>query len=66
MFTKTCETILDAVAGDKVKNIDYQDARDMVTLNIVSDLQHYDKQLAEVDKNRCIRCLNVRLQPSQG
>jgi len=48
--TKTCETILDAVAGDKVKNIDYQDARDMVTLSIVSDLQHYDKQLAEVDK----------------
>ena len=31
-------------------NIDYQDARDMVTLSIVSDLQHYDKQLAEVDK----------------
>ena len=48
--TKTCENILNAVAGDKVKNIDYQDARDMVTLSIVSDLQHYDKQLAEVDK----------------
>ena len=31
-------------------NIDYQDARDMVTFSIVSDLQHYDKQLAEVDK----------------
>ena len=48
--TKTCETILDAVTGDKVKNVDYQDARDMVTLSIVSDIQHYDKQLAEVDK----------------
>ena len=48
--TKIIEKILDAVAGDKVKNIDYQDARDMVTLSIVSDLQHYDKQLAEVDK----------------
>ena len=48
--TKTCKNILNAVAGDKVKNIDYQDARDMVTLSIVSDLQHYDKQLAEVDK----------------
>ena len=48
--TKTCEKILDAVANDKVKNIDYQDARDMVTLSIVSDLQHYDSQLAEVDK----------------
>ena len=48
--TKTCENILNAVAGDKVKNIDYQDARDMVTLSIVSDLQHYDSQLAEVDK----------------
>ena len=48
--TKTCEKILDAVASDKVKNNDFQDARDMVTLSIVSDLQHYDKQLAEVDK----------------
>lgn len=46
--TKTCEKILDAVASDKVKNNDFQDARDMVTLSIVSDLQHYDKQLAEV------------------
>ena len=27
-----------------------EDARDMVTLSIVSDLQHYDSQLAEVDK----------------
>ena len=48
--TKTCEKILNAVSGDKVKNVDYQDARDMVTLSIVSDLKHYDKQLAEVDK----------------
>ena len=48
--TKTCEKILDAVDSDKVKNNAYQDARDMVTLSIVSDLQHYDKQLAEVDK----------------
>ncbi len=48
--TKTCEIILNAVAGDKVKNMDYQDARDMVTLSIVSDLKHYDSQLAEVDK----------------
>jgi hypothetical protein len=29
--TKTCETILDVVAGDKVKNNAYQDARDMAT-----------------------------------
>ena len=48
--TRTCEKILDAIAGDKVKNNAYQDARDMVTFSIVSDLQHYDKQLAEVDK----------------
>ena len=48
--TKNCEKILDAVASDKVKNNAYQDARDMVTLSIVSDLQHYDSQLAEVDK----------------
>ena len=49
-FTKTCEKILDAVASNKVKNNDFQDARDMVTLSIVRDLQHYDKQLTEVDK----------------
>ena len=48
--TKTCERILNAVAGDKVKTDAYQDARDMVTLSIISDLQHYDTQLAEVDK----------------
>ncbi len=48
--TKTCQRILDAVAGDKVKNNAYQDARDMVTLSIVSDIQHYDKQLAEVEE----------------
>ena len=48
--TKTCGTILNAVAGDKVKNVDYQDARDMVTLSIVSDLQHYNKELDKVDK----------------
>ena len=48
--TKTCETILNAVAGDKVKNVDYQDARDMVTLSIVSDLQHYNEELDKVDK----------------
>ena len=48
--TKNCEKILDAAASDKVKNNAYQDARDMVTLSIVSDLQHYDSQLAEVDK----------------
>ena len=41
---------MDAVDSDKVKNNDFQDARDMVPLSIVSDLQHYDKQLAEVDK----------------
>ena len=66
--TKTCETILDAVAGDKVKNIDYQDARDMVTLSIVGDLQHYDKQLAEVDKmlEQMYKMLNCTLTTIPG
>ena len=50
MFYKDLRENLDAVASDKVKNNAYQDARDMVTLSIVSDLQHYDIQLAEVDK----------------
>ncbi len=59
---------MDAVASDKVKNNAYQDARDMVTLSIVSDLQHYDSQLAEVDKmlEKCMKCLATHLQPSQG
>ena len=48
--TKTCESILDGVASDKIKNNDFQDSRDMVTLSIVSDLQHYDKQLSEIDR----------------
>lgn len=48
--TKTCEKILDAVASDKVKNNDFQDTRDMMPPSIVSDLQHYHKQLAEVDE----------------
>ena len=48
--TKTCEKILNAIATDKVKENDYQDARDMVTQGIISDIRHYDKQLEEVDK----------------
>ena len=44
--TKTCEKILNAVAGDKVKKIDYQDARDMVTLSIVSDLLLFCKLIS--------------------
>ena len=48
--TKSCEKILDTIARDKVKDNDYQDMRDMVTLGIVSDIKHYDMQLVEVDK----------------
>lgn len=48
--TKTCEKILDAIASDKVKENDFQDARDVVTRGIVSDLKHYEKQLEEIDK----------------
>ena len=50
MYHKSDSDDAGAIAGDKVKNNAYQDARDMVTLSIVSDLQYYDKQLAEVDK----------------
>lgn len=48
--TKTCEKILDAIASDKVKENDFQDARDVVTRGIVNDLKHYEKQLEEIDK----------------
>lgn len=48
--TKTCEKILDAIASDKVKNSEHQDARDMVTLSIVRDLQHYNKELDKADE----------------
>ena len=66
--TKTCEKILDAVASDKVKKDNYQDARDMVTLSIVSDIQHYDKQLAEVDKmlEQMYKMLNCTLTTIPG
>lgn len=47
--TKTCEKILEAIRNDKVKDNEHQDARDVVTKGIVSDLQHYEKQLQEVD-----------------
>ncbi len=47
--TKTCEKILDTIKNDKVKDNEHQDARDVVTKGIVSDLQHYEKQLQEVD-----------------
>lgn len=47
--TKTCEKIIDAIKSDKVKDNEHQDARDVVTKGIVSDLQHYEKQLQEVD-----------------
>lgn len=49
-YTKEQNLILNAVAGDKVKDNDYQDVRDVVTLGIVSDLQHYDSWLKEIDK----------------
>lgn len=48
--TKTCEKILNAIANDKVKENEHQDARDVVTTGIVSDLQHYNDQLEKVDK----------------
>ncbi len=48
--TKTCEKILNTIAKDKVKENDHQDARDVVTMGIVSDLLHYNEQLELVDK----------------
>ena len=48
--TKTCEKILKTVANDKVKENEHQDARDIVTTGIVSDLQHYNNQLEKADK----------------
>lgn len=47
--TRTCEKILDAIKSDKVKDNQHQDSRDVVTLGIVSDLQHYNAQLETVD-----------------
>lgn len=66
--TRTCETILNAVAGDKVKYIKYQDERDMVTLSIVSDLQHYNKELNKVDEmlEKMYKDLNCTLTTIPG
>ncbi len=48
--TKTCEKILTAIRSDKVKGNDYQDARDIVTRSIVSELQHSNQQLEEMEQ----------------
>ena len=66
--TRTCETILNAVAGDKVKYIKYQDERDMVTLSIVRDLQHYNKELNKVDEmlEKMYKDLNCTLTTIPG
>ena len=66
--TKTCERILNAVVGDKVKDIKYQDERDMVTLSIVRDLQHYNKELDIADKmlEKMYKDLNCTLTTIPG
>ncbi|MCI8669160.1 MAG: hypothetical protein HFI34_06540 [Lachnospiraceae bacterium] len=47
---KTYRKILNVIVADKAKENDFQDARNMVKLGIVSDIRHYDEQLEEVDK----------------
>lgn len=47
---KRCKIILDAVKRDHTKAKEYQGYRDVITLGLVKDLQHYDEQLKAVDK----------------
>ena len=47
--TKVCQNIYDIVSADTSKLCEYQDSRDIVTRGILSDIQHSDKMLAEID-----------------
>lgn len=47
--TKTCEKILNVVSNDKVKENDHQDASNIITVGIVSDLEYSNVQLEKVD-----------------
>lgn len=47
---RRCKIILDAVKSDHTKAKEYQNYRDVITMGLVKDLQHYDEQLKAVDK----------------
>lgn len=49
LSAKRCEKILNAVDSDRTKEKEYQDSRDVITKGLVKDLQHYSKQLIEID-----------------
>lgn len=46
---RRCKIILDAVKRDHTKAKEYQNYRDVITMGLVKDLQHYDEQLKAVD-----------------
>lgn len=48
--TKKCSKILELIASDGVTRREYQSARDAITRSIISDLQHYNEQLANVEE----------------
>ncbi|MHC1723767.1 MAG: IS110 family transposase [Aminipila sp.] len=47
---KKCKKILDVVKRDHTKAKEFQDSRDVITRGIVKDLQHYNEQITEIDK----------------
>ncbi len=47
--TKVCQNIYDILSADTSKLCEYQDSRDIVTRGIISDIQHSDKMLSEID-----------------
>jgi transposase len=48
--TKRAEKILTAIKADGDTKRDYQDSRDAITRSLVSDLRHYNQQLAEIEQ----------------
>lgn len=44
-----CQNIYDIVLADTSKLCEYQDSRDIVSRGIISDIQHSDKMLSEID-----------------
>jgi len=48
--TNRCKKILEVIENDKAEEKDFQDSRDVITKGIVKDLQHYNSQMKEIDK----------------
>ncbi|MDD8048714.1 MAG: IS110 family transposase [Thomasclavelia sp.] len=65
---KSCERILESIKADKLPDSIHQESRDAVTVGIVDDLMHYDKQLKSVEEEmaRLYHAMNCTLTTIPG